>query len=299
MGIRTVEVTTDMLKNMGPYRQVLSNTIHRVHGNCATNLSKTAVDLVSELDRIWGRRPGAEKTVEDLLDGIKELSAWQNACLHLEQAMQFLTEAESHGEPWECTPSLLSQTFLGWVVADLEFLKQVVAKLLVRPLDFNQQALLFRQLCLVYDALWYKILIPDRIIKTNRVPVGSIENYRELVRQKSMELIATSEYLPEQWRDWDADLHSPDLRIDFEFYMQGVVPPAHATEFNMILSFTRAKENGPVFEMLAWLHMRTREITGLLDKANLLGHTLLWRSQADFACELIKTCMSRIVPIPE
>lgn len=302
-GARGVQATTDVAQNMGPYGEVLSNSIFCAYGNRATNLSKDTVNLDSIFARTFGRRPDAETVAERWIEGIKELSEGGNAFVfgaHLGKTIQLLAEAESHGEPWECTPSLLSRTFLAWVVADLESLERVVAKLTGLPLGFHQQTALFRELCLFYDALWYKILLPDQIIKTDRVPRESIEAYRELVRQRSMELMATSEYLPEQWRNWGEEAFSTDLRADFEFYMHGVVPAARQKEFDMILNFTRARDNGPVFEMLAWLHMRTREILRIVDKKEgLMTHIILWNSQTNFTCELIEKAMFNIVPIPE
>lgn len=300
---RVEQATTDIAQDIGAYGKVLSNSLFYAYGNRATNLSKDTVNLDSIFLRHFGRRPGAEAVVEKWFEGIKELSEGDNKFdfgAHLGKTLQLLAEAELHSEPWECTPSLLSRTFLAWVVADLESLERVVAKLTERPLTYQQQTAIFRELCLFYDALWYKILLPGQIIKTGRVPRESIEAYRELVRQKSMELMAMSEYLPEQWRNWGTEVFSPDFQIDFRFYMHGEVPPALETEYNMIMSFTHAKDNGPVFEMLAWLHMRTREILGIVDKKHgLIIHMILWNAQANFTCELIEKAMFNIVPIPE
>jgi len=250
---------TGISQNTGPYGKTLSNSIYCAYGNRAINVSKYTVNLDSIFARHFERRPGPE--AGKWVEGMKELSTEENAFVfgtHLGEVMHLLAEAESNGDPWECTPSLLSRTFLAWVVADLESLERIVAKLSGRPLSFHQQTALFRELCLFYDALWYKILLPDQIIKTDRVLRESIESYRELVRQRNMELMSTSEYLPEQWRDWGEEAFSADLRTDFEFYMHGVVPSDRQEEFDMILTFTRARDNGPVFKRLAWLHMLTR-----------------------------------------
>lgn len=52
--------------------------------------------------------------------------------------------------------------------------------------------------------------------------------------------------------------------------------------------------------MLAWLHMRTREILGLVDKKeHLVTHALLWKSQVSFIGEMIEKFMLNVVPIPE
>jgi hypothetical protein len=158
----------------------------------------------------------------------------------------------------ECTPSLLAQTFLTWVVTDLAGTKQtlkIIAKenlrlqghnatdeeleeLLGRQVSLDKETELFRQLCFFYDALWYKILLPDLINRTGRVPPDTMEAYRQLVRQKSMEVIATAAYLPMSWRDWSADASSEELQPDYQFYMHGVIPAARQEEFDMILNFT-------------------------------------------------------------
>lgn len=117
--------------------------------------------------------------------------------------------------------------------------EEELEELLRRQLSFDKETALFRQLCLFYDALWYKLLLPELISKTGRIPRDSIEAYRTAVRQKSMEVIATAEYLPEEWRNWAAEAHSTDMQADFEFYMHGVVLLARRDEFDMILNFTR------------------------------------------------------------
>lgn len=228
--------------------------------------------------------------------------------------------ASTEGKLLECTPALMAQTFLTWVITDLEGTKQtlkIIAKenlhfqghnatdeeleeLLRRQLSLDKETELFRQLCFFYDALWYKILLPDLINRTGRVPPDTMEAYRQLVRQKCMEVIATAAYLPMPWRDWSADASSEELKTDYQFYMHGVIPASRQEEFDMILNFTQARDNGPIFEMLAWLHMRTREIVGLVDKKEgLITHMLLWKSQASFTCELIEKFMRNVVPISE
>jgi hypothetical protein len=143
-------------------------------------------------------------------------------------------------------------------------------------LSFDKETAFFRQLCLFSDALWCKLLLPELIAKTNRIPHHSIEAYRAAVRQKSMEVFATAGHLPEKWRNWNTKRYSTDMETDFNFYMHGVVAPTQREEFDLILNFTRAKGNGPYFEMLAWLHMRTREIIRLVDKKeHLVTHALL------------------------
>jgi hypothetical protein len=115
-----------------------------------------------------------------------------------------------------------------------------------------------------------------------------------------MEVIATAGHLPEEWRNWNTEGYSTDMQADFNFYMHGVVPPARRDEFDMILNFTRVRENGPAYQMLAWLHMRTREILGLVDKKeHLVTHALLWKSQVDFTGELIEKFLHHVVPVPE
>lgn len=286
---------------MEPYGGVLSNSICYLYGGRLTDAAKNIVDLISSLDQILGRRPGND--IDGWAESIKELSEGGDAFVfgtHLGKVMQLLSEAESHGKPWECTPALLSKVFLGWVVADVESLERIVEKLLGRSLSLQQLTAVFRELSFFYDALWYKILLPNQIIKTHRLPRESIEAYRELVRQRSMELIATSEYLPEQWREWGDETFLADLCTDFEFYMHGVVPSARQEFFDKILNFTQARGMGPFFEMLAWLHMRTMEILGLVDKnRDLVINTALWRSQRYFTCELTTKVMVHIVPVPE
>ena len=224
------------------------------------------------------------------------------------------------GKTLECTPSLLALTILSCVEKDLAGARQTLkiiaretqrlgghnatdAELeegLSRFLSFEKETALFRQLCLFYDALWYNLLLPKLIDKTRRVPSDSIEAYRATVRQKSMELLATAEYLPEEWRKWGTEAYSTDMQADFNFYMHGVVPPSQRDEFDLILNFTRTRGNGHYPEMLAWLHMRTREIIGLVDKKeHLLTHATLFNSQARFTTELIEYFMSNVVPIPE
>jgi len=301
MGTGVEQVTTATSQNLGPYGGVISNSIYWLYGNRATNFSKNAVAVESTFARNYGRRPEAKADVERWIEDIKELSKGRNAFVfgpRLERVMQLLAEAESHGVPWECSPSLLSRVFLTWVVADLESLERIVEKLTGLSLSFQQQTALFRELCLFYDGLWYLILLADRIIKTGRIPVKSIEAYRELVRKKGMELIATSEYLPEQWRNWGAKGLPTDLQTDFDFYMQEKVPSSRQEKFDVILGFTQTRDQGPVLKRLAWLHMRTREIFGL-GKLDPMIDMILWNSQANFTCEMIEKNMSNILPIPK
>src|SRR5262249_38755883 len=113
---------------------------------------------------------------------------------------------------------------------------------LVSPvLSFDKGTALFRQLCLFYDSLWYKLLLPELMGKTGRVPSDSREVYRAAVRQKIMEVIATAENLPKEWRNWDTEVDSTDMQDDFKFYMHGIVPPARQDEFDLILNFTQAR----------------------------------------------------------
>lgn len=223
------------------------------------------------------------------------------------------------GKPFECTPTFLGQILLAWVVTNLESTRdaiKIIAKqnshqqgqnateaeleeLVSRLFSSDKETELFRQLCLFYDALWCKILLPELITKTGRVQSASLETYRKAVRQKSMEVIATSEHLPKEWRNWGSDAYSTDMKADFEFYMHGVVTPARQDEFDLILNFLRVRDSGPVLEMLAWLHMRTREILGLVDKKELFTHAVLWKFQGNLTGELIEMARAKIVPIPE
>jgi hypothetical protein len=289
---------------MRPYSgEALPDTIRHVYWNRTAHVISRLETLLSTLDRTCGRRPGMEQSPDEFIGRLKEHAANERAfhgSTYLDDALQFLEEIQMHSDAWDCGPDRLAQTLLAWVIADLESLERGLSYLTSQHLSIDQWSALFQQLCLFYDALWYKILLPDRILKTGRVPSESIEAYRETIRQKSMELIAIAEYLPEEWRNWGTEAFSTDLRTDFEFYMHGIVPSARQEEFDKILNFTRARENGPVFEMLAWLHMRTREILGIVDKGEgLMFHIILWNSQADFTWELIEKAMFNIVPIAE
>ena len=289
---------------MRPYSgEALPDTIRHVYWNRTAHLISRFETLTSTLGRIAGFQPGMEKSLDDLLGRLKEQVANERAfhgSTYLDDALQFLEEDQMHGNAWECEPDQLAETLLAWVIADLESLERGISYLTSQSWSIDQWSALFRQLCLFYDALWYKILLPDRILKTGLVPSESIEAYRETVRQKSMELIAIAEYLPEEWRNWGTEAFSTDLRTDFEFYMKGRVPSARQEEFDMILNFTRARESGPVFEMVAWLHMRTREILGMTDKkADHVICAILWNSQAAFTWQLIEKAMFNIVPIAE
>ena len=301
---RVVQATTDVPQKTRPNAgESLPDTIRKVYWNRTAHLISRLETFVSTFDRTFGRRPGMEESLDDFIGRLKEHVANERAfhgSTYLDDALQFLEEIQMHGNAWECEPDHLAETLLAWVIADLESLERGISYLTSQHLSIDQWSALFRQLCLFYDALWYKILLPDRILKTGRVPSESIEAYRETVRQKSMELIAIAEYLPEEWRNWGTEAFSTDLRTDFEFYMEGIVPSARQEEFDMILNFTRARESGPVFEMVAWLHMRTREILGMTDKkADLVICATLWNSQANFTWELIEKAMFNIVPIAE
>ena len=215
--------------------------------------------------------------------------------------------------PLECTPSLLAHMFLAAVASDGEGIRTAL-KLVARTIEIpdateaeleqwlqrwlgaDKEIALFKQLCLFHDALWYKILLPDRILKTGRVSHDSIRAYAETVRQKSMELIAQSEHLPRECTDWGT---GADLQTDFKFYMEGVVPSDRQERFDRVLNFTQARGKGPVFEMLAWLFMRTMEILGLFDKKDFFIHMTMWKSQTNYTCGLIEKVMNQVVPIPE
>jgi hypothetical protein len=93
---------------MEPYGGVLSNSICYVYGGRLADAAKNIVNLISSLDQILGRRPGND--IDGWVESIKELSEGGDAFVfgaHLGKVMQLLSEAESHGKPWECTPALL------------------------------------------------------------------------------------------------------------------------------------------------------------------------------------------------
>jgi hypothetical protein len=109
-------------------------------------------------------------------------------------------QTSKDGKPLECTPSLLALTFVAWVETDLAGTRQTLKVLKKHDLDhqgynakeeelenilsrffsFDKETALFRQLCLFYDALWYKLLLPELIAKTDRIPHNSIEAYERL-----------------------------------------------------------------------------------------------------------------------
>lgn len=217
-------------------------------------------------------------------------------------------------ETLECNPDLLAQMFVAWVVTDLNAVRndlkiigqktwqlddQEIEKQLTEFFTLEKGTALFRQLCLFYDGLWYRLLLPQLIAKTGRVRSDQVQGYITDFRQKCMEAIATAEHLPIEWRSWpQEDAFRESMQTDFKFYMHQIVPKDLQDEFEMILNFTNVREGGEVLRMIAWLHMRTREILGLMDKKeHIILHAMLWKSQSQFTLDLIKNTMNRVVPV--
>ncbi|MER3421847.1 MAG: hypothetical protein C4293_00080 [Nitrospiraceae bacterium] len=199
--------------------------------------------------------------------------------------------------PLEASPTILGAWFTAMVAGLLEAMETAATQTSI-SLSYDQKTALFRQVCFFCDALWGKVLLPNRALAVGRIPSSPFQTYLEPVREKAMEAIALAEYLPEEWRNWSLGVSQEDLQKDFNFYMQGVVPPEWESDFSIVLSLTRVKQDGLIHEFAARLYLRACQIIGLIEKRDLLAHVAWWNRLATLNKEYAKT-FPKIIPVPE
>lgn len=165
------------------------------------------------------------------------------------------------------------------------------------PIDREQTARLYRQVCFFYDDLWYYNL-HQRILDTGRIPRDKMSAYIEEFRQATREACTMHDDVPIKPRDMSIFGNPEEVQEDYDFYVHGKLSkPYYEEDYTRVLRSLDVEKDGTTRESTARLHFRTCQVLDLSHRMSSMEMTWWWRLQFELVHENLGTIITKVVPI--
>jgi hypothetical protein len=166
------------------------------------------------------------------------------------------------------------------------------------PLDREQTARLYRQVCFFYDGLWYYNL-HQRILDAGRIPREQMSRYVEEFRESTMVSCVMHENVPIRPEDMSIFGQPEEQQEDYEFYVHGKLSkPYYEGDYARVLGYIGVERDGTTRESTARLHFRTCQVLDLSHRMSSIEMNWWWLLQFELVHENIGTIITKVVPIP-
>mgnify|MGYP001587956629 CR=1 FL=1 len=219
-------------------------------------------------------------------------------CVHARQAALLTLRQATFPENMEGNQFSLANLWVEMITRHYTELAESAAFHRV-PIDHEQTARLYRQVCFFYDDLWYYNL-HQRILDTGQVSRHRMSDFIEGFRQATRVACTIHENVPITPGDMSIFGNPEEVQEDYDFYVHGKLSkPYYEADYTRVFCSLDVKKDGTTRESTARLHFRTCQVLDLSHRMSSMEMTWWWRLQFELVHENLGTIITKVVPIPQ